>query len=426
MAISEKSILDPDPPKPGVPLKKSTLAVLLILVLVLGVISSLIFVPQSASAPTAVAKDATELKQLGTGQTIKDEETAAVRLARPAATGITSTSTAAAVTPLPGGTATLVLPPGVRREDNVSAFVDNKRRTAQQRSDGDVEQEAAVRVSKALVQDFDDAPRDSKQDGDAARQRNAVASAVDLMTNGGALLPSAYVAGQVENLKAQLQAGQSSARTEQGWLKEYAKDAADGRKTLSGYPKSPGLVLQQGKIIPAVLGRQINSDLPGRITAYVSSNVFDAAGRLVIPKGSVLVGRYDSGVRVGQSRLLFAFERLILTNGFSFDLPAAAGTDMAGAAGMTGDVDNHFFKMFGSSLLIGVLADRTRQPTSVTSLNGTAPTTAAGQVLGDVSKTILERNRIIQPTITVDQGTRINVEVVADMVFPSPDAQRQP
>lgn len=425
MAISEKSILDPDPPKPGVPLKKSTLAVLIILVLVLGVISSLIFVPQSAGAPSAVVKDATELKQLGTGQTIKDEESAAVRLAKPSVPPAV-TASSASVTPLPGGTATLVLPPGVRREDNVSAFVDNKRRVAQQqRGEGDVEQEAAVRISKALVQDFDDAPKE-KQDSDPTRHRSAAAAAMDLLAGNSAQLPSAYVAGQVENLKAQLQAGQTPGRTEQGWLKEYAKDSADGRKTLSGYPKAAGLVLQQGKIIPAVLGRQINSDLPGRITAYVSSDVFDAVGRLVIPKGSVLVGRYDSGVRVGQSRLLFAFERLILTNGFSFDLPAAAGTDMAGAAGMTGDVDNHFFKMFGSSLLIGILADRTRQPTSVASLNGTAPTTAAGQVLSDVSKTILERNRIIQPTITVEQGTRINVEVVADMVFPSTEAQRRP
>ena len=44
--------------------------------------------------------------------------------------------------------------------------------------------------------------------------------------------------------------------------------------------------------------------------------------------------------------------------------------------------------------------------------------TAADQVLSDVSKTILQRNRVIPPTITVDQGTRINVEVAQDMVFP--------
>ncbi|WP_348246333.1 TrbI/VirB10 family protein, partial [Salmonella enterica] len=78
---------------------------------------------------------------------------------------------------------------------------------------------------------------------------------------------------------------------------------------------------------------------------------------LLIPMGSVLVGKYNSDVNVGQSRVMFGFERLILPNGYSFDLPAASGSDLAGASGMTGAVDNHFFKMFGSSLLIALLAD---------------------------------------------------------------------
>jgi type IV secretion system protein VirB10 len=420
MAISDKSILDPEPPKPGIPLKKSTLAVLAILVLVLGLVSSLLFGAGSPSAaPTAVVKDPSELKQRGSGQAITDEEVAAERAARPSPT-VAAAPTHTAVTPLPAGSATLVLPAGVRRDENASALVDNRRRAAVNRGDADVEQEAAVRISKSLVQDFDEAPRERE----VADSKGKAWALLDAVASGAPQLPSAYVTDQVEKLKTQLLAGQNAAHSEQSWLKEYAKETAEPRRSLSGYPKPQGLVLQQGKVIPAVLGRQINSDLPGRITAYVSADVFDASGKLVIPKGSVLVGRYDSGVKVGQSRLLFAFERLILTNGFSFDLPAAAGTDLAGAAGMTGDVNNHFFKMFGSSLLIGFLADRTRQPSSVTSIGGSGSVGAAGQVLGDVSKTILERNRVIQPTITVEQGTRINVEVVADMVFPSPESRR--
>lgn len=193
---------------------------------------------------------------------------------------------------------------------------------------------------------------------------------------------------------------------------------AQSTSTPSTYPTENKLVLRQGKVLPAVLGRALNSDLPGRVTAYVSSNVYDSEGNLLVPMGAALVGQYDSGVRVGQSRLMFAFERLILPNGFSFDLPAAPGADLAGAAGMSGDVDNHFFKMFGTSLLIAILGDQTKQPQSVTQVGTTGPTTAAGQVLADVSKTILERNRVIPPTITVEQGTRINVDVVSDMVFP--------
>jgi type IV secretory pathway VirB10-like protein len=189
-------------------------------------------------------------------------------------------------------------------------------------------------------------------------------------------------------------------------------------------PATPGFVLRKGKVIPAVTERMLNSDLPGAITARVRENVYDAQGNLLIPFGSTLVGRYDSQIKIGQERVLFAFSDLILPNGVTFKLPAAAGSDLAGAAGVTGDVNNHFFKMFGTSLLIAVLADRTRQPESVTSFGGNPAMTAAGQVLADTSRTVLQRNQNLSPTITVDQGTRINVEVVADMVFTSHYAQK--
>jgi type IV secretion system protein VirB10 len=116
--------------------------------------------------------------------------------------------------------------------------------------------------------------------------------------------------------------------------------------------------------------------------------------------------------------MLFAFERLILPDGTSFDLPPAPGSDMRGAAGIEGNVNNHFFKMFISSFFVAVLADKTTMPSGQTNIGTSGPTTAAGQVLVDVSKSILERNRVIAPTITVPQGQRINVEVVSDMEFP--------
>jgi type IV secretory pathway VirB10-like protein len=43
--------------------------------------------------------------------------------------------------------------------------------------------------------------------------------------------------------------------------------------------------------------------------------------------------------------------------------------------------------------------------------------TAAGQVLVDVSRSILERNKSIEPTITVPKGTQVLVEVARDIEF---------
>ena len=424
MAIAEQTILEPEAPKPGIPLKKSTLLVFAVLIAVLAVISSLVMSAGGSGPATATAKDGNELRQTGTNQILVDEEAAAAR----AVASTPKRATITAGTPLPGGAGPL--PPGVRRDDNVGAIFDKQvPRTAggsaRGGQDADVEQEAAVRLAKALIHDFDEPSREGPAASSQARNtRDQLGGQTVLADGPTAPVPSSYVNAQMENLKNQLAGGQPAARADQAWYKEYAKDVGESRKVLTGTARPRGLVLQQGKIIPAVLGRELNSDLPGRITAYVASDVYESQGRLVIPKGSTLVGRYDSGVKVGQSRIMFAFERLILTNGFSFDLPAALGTDLAGRSGMAGDVNNHFLKMFGSSLLIAFLADHTKQPANVTQVGSTGPSTAAGQVLADVGKSVLERNRTIQPTITIEQGTRINVEVVADMVFPEQDFAR--
>lgn len=413
MAIAEKTILDPEPSKPGIPLKKSTLAVLLIILLGLGFVSSLMFAGTSSKpAPSPVAKDASEIKHPGNNQVLNDEEARAARAARSAAS--------AAVAARPAASAILPIPPGVKRDDNTAALYDQGRRQPARAGgrDPDLELEATTRMARALAFDVDEPKvEQSAESQGASRQASGGPPLAHAGTETQA--PSAAMSSQIDAFRKQL-TQQMAGPQQVNWLNDYARETNErGGRVIRGYQPSRGLVLRQGKVIPAVLGRQINSDLPGRITAYVSSNVYDADGQLLIPMGSSLVGRYDSGVKVGQSRLMFAFERLILPNGYSFDLPAAAGTDLAGASGMTGDVNNHFFKMFGTSLLIAILADKgTKQPSSVTQVGTSGPVTAAGQVLSDVSKTILERNRTIPPTITVDQGARINVEVVSDMVFP--------
>lgn len=416
MPVSEQPILQPQPRRPGVPLRKATLAVLALLLLALGLLSSLLLSAGTSSQPppTPVAKDLHELRRTGSEQALRDEEAEAARSARPkapAASAALPASTPASAWP--------PLPPGVRRDDNSSAFFDRRAPRAPasfSSRERDLELEAQTRMGKAVVADYDAPHSETAASGAGART-----AGIEQPHSPTAQAPSAGVTSRMDAIAQQLRAAQAGAaaapRTGEDWVREYAREGGRPR-LLTGHQGPTALVLRQGKVIPAVLGRQINSDLPGVVTASVSGDVHDAEGRLLIPKGATLIGRYDAGVHVGQSRLLFAFERLVLPNGFSFDLPAAPGADLAGASGMTGDVDNHFLKMFGASLLIAVLADRSRQPPSVTQYGTSGPATAAGQVLSDVSRTVLERNRVIPPTITVAQGTRINVEVVADMVFP--------
>lgn len=419
MGLSKESLIAPEEPKPGIPLKKSTLAVLAVAVLALGVVSSIMFTsgPQQPADLLQAQKSAPAAQVVGKPQSI-DEERAKVEA---------SPSPIPPSVQRPDSSAGLYEKPLASLEGNkVSPVVAANRGAPQESQEAliDAEREAQVRMAKAMVVDFDD----KAEAGAAASLAGAnpggmmVAGARELFgADQRGRAPSETVAPAINAALEQLRGAQAVPAGGKSWMKEYAGEIEQkaGGKVLRGYQPPSNLILHQGKVIPAVLGRQINSDLPGRITATTTVDIYDSLGKgqLLIPKGSTLDGQYDSEVKVGQSRILFGFERLILPDGTSFDLPPAPGSDLRGAAGITGDVNNHFFKMFASSLFIAFLADKTTPAQNVTNIGGGTTTTAAGEVLVDVSKSILDRNKVIPPTITVPQGQRINVEVVSDMVF---------
>lgn len=421
MGLSKESLIAPEEPKPGIPLKKSTLAVLGVAVLALGVASSIMFTsgPQQPADLLKAQKDAPASQVIGKSQSIDEEIAKAEALTSPIPTSVQR----------PDSSAGLYEKPLASLEGNkVTSVVTANRGPSveSQQAVIDAERESQVRMAKAMVVDFDD-----KSEGGSAASLAGATPAGMMVTGARELFgsdqrgraPSETASPAINAALDQLRGAQATSTAGKSWMKEYAGEIEQklGGKVLRGYQPPSNLILHQGKVIPAVLGRQINSDLPGRITAITTVDIYDSLGKgqLLIPKGSTLDGQYDAEVKVGQSRILFAFERLILPDGTSFDLPPAPGSDLRGAAGISGDVNNHFFKMFSSSLFIAFLADKATPPQNVTNIGGGGGTTktAAGEVLVDVSKSILDRNKVIPPTITVPQGERINVEVLSDMVF---------
>lgn len=201
------------------------------------------------------------------------------------------------------------------------------------------------------------------------------------------------------------------------FVAEFARERS--QPGLRPTRKEANLAVLEGTVIPAALTRSIVTDLPGVITATVNRDVYDSltARHRLICKGSRLVGRYNNEIQAGQSRLLFAFTRLILPDGSSFDLGGFNGSDEAGAAGVGGDVNNHFWRVFGASLAIGILADRLTVASATPQGQG-AQRSATGEVMVSTASEYLSRFRTVQPTITIPQGTEINVEVRRDLVFP--------
>ena len=186
-------------------------------------------------------------------------------------------------------------------------------------------------------------------------------------------------------------------------------------------------IVNEGHVIRAVLLTRVNSDLPGRVLARVTSDVYDSKQRfVVIPKGSQLVGVYSSQVVVGQERLLMAMNRLILPNGSWVSLSGASAADMTGQSGVEANVNNHFMKMFGSSLVLGASTLLLpRADTNVSTLQNLSGQAGGGGTAGsvfamslnEVLKTLLERNRQIPPTLSLREGEEFIFMVAQDIAM---------
>ena len=179
---------------------------------------------------------------------------------------------------------------------------------------------------------------------------------------------------------------------------------------------NPGNTVVQGTMIQAVTETALDSTLPGAIRAIVSEDVHSFDGmRVLIPRGARLIGRYRSDVALAQSRVMVAWDRIILPDNQTVEISAFGGDEL-GRTGTTGFVDTRFAQRFGSAALI--------------SLIGALPAAAAGQIedeaaadiasdvgtdLRDSTQSVMQDYLAIRPVIHVDQGTRITVMVDRDL-----------
>ena len=247
--------------------------------------------------------------------------------------------------------------------------------------------------------------------------------------------PDALAASSTQEVQEAVAAGMArlpptSAQQNRRWLDDQA--TAEPRTPLRPVPLSSPFTLFEGTVIPAVLITEVNSDLPGLVSAQVTQDVYDGVSgeQLLIPKGTRLVGEYNGELRPGQARVLAAFSRLIYPSGASVSLLGMPAADAQGRAGLEDQVDNHFFRIFGRSFIVAGLAwalQRNGNPSTVVVVPGTGTggtlTGAAGQVLVDTARAILDRDKVIPPTIVIRQGHKFNLMVQRDMVLP-PSATR--
>jgi type IV secretory pathway VirB10-like protein len=179
-------------------------------------------------------------------------------------------------------------------------------------------------------------------------------------------------------------------------------------------------------VIPAVLVTAANSDLAGPLVGQVSRDVYDRTQSVVvIPKGSRLIGSYDSQVALGEQRLLVAWSRLIFPDGSGLSFPGLPAATRSGEAGLAGAVDNHLARVFGSAILLSIVSAGAQlsQPQQSAAFGSAASTqqiaaAALGQELSSVGLELLRREMSVPPTLRIPAGTGFVVMLRGDVAFP--------
>lgn len=194
--------------------------------------------------------------------------------------------------------------------------------------------------------------------------------------------------------------------------------------------------IKAGTMLPAILETQIVSSHPGTIRALVREDVYDSitGEYLLIPRGSRLLGVYNSRVAWGDRRILAAFTRVIFPDGSSMSLPGETAVDGLGSSGLEDYVNNHYLRLFGNALLFSVITAGVTVSTRDTDDDifdtdvdvGDELNRAIGQNLAYIINQLTSRNLNVAPTLEIRPGFRFGIMATQDMAFPLPYAPMAP
>lgn len=183
----------------------------------------------------------------------------------------------------------------------------------------------------------------------------------------------------------------------------------------------PEYTIVSGEMLHAVLNVAMNSDLPGMVTATVTSPAYAYTGSLeLIPKGSRLIGQYSSAVLQGQSRIFIMWNRVVLPDGVSVDINSP-DTDQIGQSGEPADyINRHFWSRFGESVLLSILSagvSNVDVDSSDQYNSAQAYRIAVADSLQQSAAGTLEQTISTKPTLVRYQGANINVFIAHDLSF---------
>ena len=176
----------------------------------------------------------------------------------------------------------------------------------------------------------------------------------------------------------------------------------------------------EGSFLEAVLVNQLSGEFPGPALAVVNVPFHTAdRQRVLIPRGSRLIGTAQAVRRRDQSALAVGFHRLVLPDGRHVPL-RFLGLNQAGESGLRDQVDRHYLSTFLAAGAVGILSGLALYQGSPYAGGLDGGLSLAGTGIAGTGDQVLERflNRL--PTVTIRAGHRLRVWFTSDLLIPRP------
>ena len=179
-------------------------------------------------------------------------------------------------------------------------------------------------------------------------------------------------------------------------------------------------LLKTGTTIPCAPVTKINTTFQGLVICRLTNDIYSANGNtLLLERGATATGQQTQSLLNGQARVFVLWTRIDNPSGVTIDIDSPAAGQL-GASGIEASVDNHFWKRFGTAILISLIDDVSGFIIARESARGDgasfSSTTGSGS---ELSTEILEQQANIPPTGVVNNAKVINIIVARDVSFDS-------
>ena len=283
-------------------------------------------------------------------------------------------------------------------------------------------QSTPVRVETVPAGSTPSAPVMQTIDPDAASRTQAAEKAAEQAAKERALIDGSALAFQIAKAIADgtpIDAIQP--------IGNAAVNSTNTVQNISYTPPSPpvqngggGYVLNAGSVIQATLLTGVTSNVPnGDVVAQVRQDIYDSlTGRyLLIPQGSRLIGKT---ALAGGKRIGVVFQRIILPNGASLNLPDQQAIDGVGYPGLVDKYDDHRGSIYRAGVITALLGAGMQSLTGNTS--GTDNRSPGEEAVSGAVASILRTGQQLiakdvdaQPTIEITPGYQFSVFINQDL-----------